>query len=134
MNIRNITNDDYNGYLDLLYELTQYTWNIDKSTFENSLKDPNRIILVIEDNKKLIGAGSIFILNKLHCNPFGQIEDVVIKKEYRQLGLGKQLIEQLISIGKAKNCYKIVLNSLKHNIVFYEKCGFVESGVQFKML
>ena len=132
--IRHIDSNDYNGYLELLFELSQYKHNIDKLSFDNLLTNKNCIILVIEFDNKIIGAGSLFILNKLHCNPFGQIEDVVIKKEYRHLGLGKKIINQLVSIGKTKNCYKIVLNCLKNNIEFYNKCGFIEAGFQFKII
>lgn len=130
--IRNITRDDYDhGYLELLFELTHYNSTYSKEYFCKYLENEQCCIQVIEYDSKIIGAGSLFILNKLHCNPFGQIEDVVITEKYRGLGLGKKMIERLISIAKERGCYKVVLNSLNHNKSFYLACGFTESGVQF---
>jgi len=43
----------------------------------------------------------------------GQIEDVIIKKEYCGLGLGKQIIKKLTKIGINKyKCYKIILSCI----------------------
>ena len=53
-------------------------------------------IIVIKLYDKIIGAGTIFKINKLHNNPIGQIEDVIINSEYRNKGLGKNIIEKLI--------------------------------------
>ena len=50
--------------------------------------------------------------------------DVIISEKYRGLGLGKKIIEELVKIGINEfKCYKIILNCLDKNILFYEKCG-----------
>jgi glucosamine-phosphate N-acetyltransferase len=86
-------------------------------------------------HKKIIGCGSFFILNKVHTNPIGQIEDVVIDKNYRGLGYGKLLIDFLVKFGKEKTtCYKIVLNCTQENLEFYHKCGFKEIANQCKYI
>lgn len=133
MIIRNIEKDDFNrGYLELLFELSNFKSTITQEEFNDYIENKKCIIKVVEIENKIIAAGSLFIMSKLHCNPFGQIEDVVVKKEYRKSGLGKQIVEILTETGKNLGCYKIVLNSLEHNIEFYNKCGFLQSGIQFK--
>lgn len=123
-------------YLYLLKQLTFYDYEIEDYEFtkryilnQNNLK----IFVILEDNK-LVAAGSIFKLEKLHNNPIGQIEDVVVDEEYRGKGYGKKIIETLTEYGIKKwNCYKIVLNSLEKNLKFYEKLDFIPSGFQMKL-
>ena len=136
--IREINFDDYNReYMDLLFEFTNYKHDMDQEKFNlylNSMQDFNKILVIYDKNSdKIIGAGTLFILSKLHNNPVGQIEDVIIKKEYRGLGLGKQIIKELTEIGINKyKCYKIILNCVDHNIDFYNKCYYSVVGVEMK--
>jgi len=136
---RNIEYDDFEkGYIDLMYEFTNYNYPITKEDFVNFIdthKNYKIIVIYSEIEKKIIGAGTIIIVRKIHNNPIGQIEDVIISEKYRKNGLGKQVIEKLIDIGKNEfKCYKIILNCLEKNIKFYENCGFIEVGVEMKLL
>jgi glucosamine-phosphate N-acetyltransferase len=137
--LRNIEYDDYDkGYMDLMFEFTNYNYPITKENFINFIiTNPNNKIIVIysEKEKRIIGAGTIMIVHKIHNNPIGQIEDIIISEKYRKNGLGKQIIEKLIDIGKNEyKCYKIILNCLQKNIKFYENCGFINVGVEMKLL
>jgi len=136
---RNIEYDDFDkGYMDLMYEFTNYNYPITKEEFINFIdthKNYKIVVIYSEIEKKIIGAGTIIIVHKIHNNPIGQIEDVIISEKYRKNRLGKQIIEKLIDIGKNEfKCYKIILNCLEKNIKFYENCGFVEVGVEMKLL
>lgn len=122
-----LNQNDYNEYVKLLFQLSHFDWNGEYQDV------PNRIIRVFKLNGEIIAAGSLFILNKLHCNPIGQIEDVVVSEKYRRNGYGKIIIKDLISIAKTMKCYKIVLNTLKHNEEFYNSCGFECVASQFKI-
>jgi len=133
---REIKPTDFTNYINLMFEFTDYKHNITQEQFNDQLD--NMIdyckIIVIEYNNNIIGAGSIFKIKKLHNNPIGQIEDIIITNQYRKYGLGKQLINKLVNIGfNDYNCYKITLNCLEKNIGFYEKCNFKISGIQFKL-
>lgn len=135
--IREIVDDDYNrGYFELMYEFSNYEKNVSKEEFETYIRNRDRVqIHVLEDNTsgRIIGIGTIFKIEKLHNNPIGQIEDVIITEAYRKDGLGSKIIERLAEIGINEfNCYKIVLNCLEKNIGFYEKCGFSLTGVQMR--
>lgn len=136
--IREIDETDLNnGYIELLYEFTNYKYDISREEFINYLirmKNINKIVVIYSFvEKKIIGAGTIFKIEKLHNNPVGQIEDVIISEKYRNKKLGSIIIDKLISIGYNEfNCYKIILNCLEKNIIFYNKNNFSEVGVQMK--
>jgi glucosamine-phosphate N-acetyltransferase len=137
--LRNIEYDDFDkGYMDLMFEFTNYQYPMTKENFINFIdKQKNYKIIVIysEEEKRIIGAGTIIIVHKIHNNPIGQIEDVIISEKYRKNGFGKKIIEKLIDIGKNEyKCYKIILNCLEKNIKFYENCGFINVGVEMKLL
>ena len=137
--IRCIENNDYIDYLNLMREFHNYNYEISYDIFCQQLKiliDNNFCnIFVIYSNieSKIIGAGSIFKLIKLHNNSIGQIEDVIITEKYRGFGYGKLLIEKLCDIGLNDfKCYKIILNCLDKNIKFYKKCNFIVAGSEMK--
>jgi RimJ/RimL family protein N-acetyltransferase len=137
--LRNIEYDDFDkGYMDLMFEFTNYQYPITKENFINFIdtqKNYKTIVIYSDKEKRIIGAGTIIIVHKIHNNPIGQIEDVIISEKYRNNGFGKQIIEKLIDIGKNEcKCYKIILNCLEKNIKFYENCGFINVGVEMKLL
>lgn len=124
---------DWRQYLDLMFEFTRYPYDLSREEFEQRLDEPGFVIIVLLDHDKLIGAGSLFVLRKLHNNPVGQIEDVVITKDYRNRGLGRRLVNELVDLGLQKMaCYKIILNCIDDNVVFYQKCGFKKAGCEMK--
>ena len=131
MNIRLLQYDDYfKGYMDLLYQLSHFEYKITFEQFKHYVDSKSCIIKVIEHGNKIICAGSLFVIDKLHCNPYAQIEDVVVDKSYRRKGLGKMIIQDLVSAGRPY--YKTVLNCVDENVEFYLSCGFVKSGSQMK--
>jgi glucosamine-phosphate N-acetyltransferase len=138
-NIRELIKDDYIQYLNIMYEFTNYKYELSKEEFEKHIDEmeSNKLkkILIITKDDELIGAGTIFKMVKLHNNPIGQIEDVIITEKFRNYGFGKILIKYLIEIGlKEFKCYKVILNCLEKNIGFYERCGFEEVGFEMKYI
>jgi predicted GNAT family N-acyltransferase len=127
--------DNYNEYLELMYEFTNYKKDVTIEDFKTYIdnRDKIRILVIYNDENKLIGTGTIFKLEKLHNNPIGQIEDVIISEKYRGNGLGKLIIEKLVLVGLNEfKCYKVILNCLDKNIDFYKKCNFNIVGVEMK--
>ena len=76
--------------------------------------------------------GSILIEQKIIHNmgKVAHIEDIVIDKNYRKMGLGSKMINKLKKIAKDNNCYKIILNCNEKLITYYEKYGFSQKNVQ----
>ena len=137
--LRELTFSDYEEYLKLMLEFTNYAYNITSDEFKLTLDKMNinniNKIIVLVNNNNIIGAGTIFRIEKLHNNPIGQIEDVIISEKYRNKGYGNIIIKKLVDIGlNNMKCYKIILNCLEYNIGFYEKCGFQKVGVEMKYI
>ena len=128
--------DDYDsGYLELMQEFSNYKKDVSREAFEQYVANSvDRRIMVLRNNEhKIIGAGTIFKIEKLHNNAIGQIEDVMISEQYRGKGLGKLIVRHLTQIGLDDFlCYKVTLNCLDKNIGFYDKCDFETTGVQMK--
>ena len=136
MNVRPIQcNDYYKNYLSLIEQLTiveKEKINYEQfKIFVESLSN-NHIIIVIEDNNKIIGSGTLLIENKVIHNmgSVGHIEDIIIHNNYRKLGLGKKIIDELVNISIKANCYKTILDCSEKNSNFYEKSGFTKKEIQ----
>ena len=132
---RLIEKDDFNkGYIELLQEFANFKTPITESYFTSYIEKTHNFvrIYVIEDKttNKIIGAGSLFILPKLHIgvNKIGTIEDIIVNTDYRGKGLGKLLVNKLAEVGKDMNCYKVMLNCKPHTEEFYKKSGFIRQG------
>jgi len=128
-------NDYYKDYLTLLEQLTIVEEEkidfIQFQSFVNNLSNKH-IIIVIEDNNKIIGTGTLLIENKVIHNMglVGHIEDIVIHNNYRKQGLGKKLIDELINISIQSNCYKSILDCNEKNVNFYQNSGFIQKEIQ----
>lgn len=135
--IKNLDFEDWEIYLSLLKQLSNYDYETKKEIFckqYEMLQNTCKILVLLEDDI-IVAAGSIFKLIKLHNNPVAQIEDVVVDENYRGKGYGKMIVEALTKIGKEEwNCYKVVLNCLTKNIEFYKKLNYEVVGHQLKFI
>lgn len=133
--IRELNIEDYENYLELMYQFTNYEYKTNLEKFKRKLNNDNLKVFILINQNKIIGSGSIFKLEKLHNNSVGLIEDVIIDENFRGKSYGKKIIQHLKDYGiKNWGCYKVILNCIESNNVFYEKCGFEKCGVQFKII
>ena len=104
MFFRKLNSDDYsNEYFNLLSQLTEV--NPDKITrdmfskFIDNLHENHQIIVIERDNR-IVASGTLLIENKLihGISKVCHIEDIVVDKNFRGLGLGKDLINYLTEI------------------------------------
>ena len=137
---RELEETDYEGYIELMQKFKKYDYIVTRENFSiylNKMKveDLAKIVVLYSPTKKrILGAGTVFILNKLHYRPVGQIEDVVITRSLRGLGFGHTLINNLKYIALQEyNCYNVILHCDEENVRFYEKCGFSKSGVEMRI-
>lgn len=72
---------------------------------------------------KAIGTGRL--------DPRGKIGRVAVSKEYRGLGIGKKLMEELESVARAKEMKRVYLNAQESVIHFYVKLGYSAHGETF---
>ena len=128
--IREIEEDDLEkGFLETL-DFLRNASGIDKNKAREILKDiiqnPNHIIYVAIDNKKIVGSTTLLIEQKfIHDGGLvGHIEDVVVRKDYEGKGIGIKLVTSMLERAKEKNCYKTILDCKDDVKQFYERIGF----------
>ncbi|ARM74710.1 hypothetical protein B6F84_00845 [Acidianus manzaensis] len=90
------------------------------------MKLEKRIVIVAEINKKAIGIADLAIGSYRSSHTANLA--ISIRREYRNIGVGKKLIE----LGKQKGVkviYLEVMKNNKHAIHLYEKIGFRNTGI-----
>ena len=118
-----------NGFLETL-DFLRNASGLDKNKAREILKkikqNPNHIIHVAIDDRKVVGTTTLFIEQKLiHDGGFvGHIEDVVVRKDYEGKGVGIRLVTSMLERAKEKNCYKTILDCKDDVKKFYERIGF----------
>ena len=128
--IREIEEDDLEkGFLealDFLRNASGLNKNNAKEILKKIKQNPNHIIHVAIDDKKIIGSTTLFIEQKfIHDGGLvGHIEDVVVRKDYEGRGIGMKLVISLLDVAKQRKCYKTILNCEDILKPFYEKIGF----------
>ena len=128
--IREIEQDDLEkGFLealDFLRNASGLNKNNAKEILKKIKQNPNHIIHVAIDDRKIIGSTTLFIEQKfIHDGGLvGHIEDVVVRKDYEGRGIGMKLVISLLDVAKQRKCYKTILNCEDSLKQFYEKIGF----------
>ena len=125
---------DYN-YLSTIFniysELTQ-SKAIPYNTFKNiiiSLPDNHEIyvckynnypagLITLITEKKLIHGGSLV----------GHIEDLAVHRDYKNMSIGKTLLNYCIDKCRISGCYKLILNCNEQLKTYYEKNSFIDTG------
>jgi glucosamine-phosphate N-acetyltransferase len=134
-NIRELNCSDYNNYLELINDFR--TTYFSEQDFINILDNLHNIkIYVIEKDSKLVASATLNIEQKFihNCGKLAHVEDVCVKKEFRNSGYGKIIINKLIEEAKNMKCYKITLYCSENNSNFYKKYGFEITGNQMSQL
>ena len=145
MKIRKATKKDLKSLNELQLALADYECflcktlkkpeSVKKKYFNNykkKIKSKNCIFFVAEDKGKIIGyvLGEIETPEHPHIfNKRGYIVDAFILKEYRRMGMGEQLFQELIKWFKSKGVKWIKVGVYANNfnsIKFWGKMGFKE--------
>ena len=125
--IRKIEEGDLeNGFLetlDFLRNASGLDKNVAKEILKKIKQNPNHIIHVATDGKKIVGTTTLFIEQKFIHNGglVGHIEDVVVRKDCEGKGIGIKLIMSMLERAKEKNCYKTILDCKDDVKQFYER-------------
>jgi GNAT superfamily N-acetyltransferase len=67
------------------------------------------------------------------CRPFLVIENVIVAKDFRKMGIGKALIGNIENIARKHNCYYSILISSDHRKeahTFYDSLGYGDTKVR----
>jgi len=141
ISIRRAQIRDIQDILEILYELERprpvdnKEIKIFKNKVEDYFSDPQKTILVAEFESKIAGVVSVVYLRRLNRAKLEMyIPELVVSKEFRHKGIGKQLLIHCFDLAKKKNCYRIRLESGNHrkeSHKFYKKLGFEQSSLSF---
>ena len=135
--IRKGIKEDLPSALELIKELADYENSLQEVTIK--LEDlendgfgdhPYFWFLVAENNTEIIGLSFFGIRYSTWKGKILFLEDFVIKKNYRRLGIGSKLFEETIKICKTKNLNGMAWQVLDWNssaIDFYKKYNAVIS-------
>ena len=88
-------------------------------------------ILVLKVNDKVIGMVSLlYSISTALGGKVAIVEDMVIDKDYRNQGFGKELFNEAIRFSKERNCLRLTLLTDYNNSIavgFYKSFGFKTS-------
>ena len=136
MEIRKATGTDAEDLKTLYFDyLTHYppTEEQDMQQWADMLnkfeKDDNMHLLVAIEDGKAVSSVQMAIVESLTHNvrPFAVLENVVTHEDYRKKGYASALLERATEIAKARNCYKVFLetgSNRESTLNFYRNNGF----------
>lgn len=133
---RPVKSSDLSQYVDTLKVLTT-VGDISPDQFHKLVaqweKNPEIYFprVIADENDHVVATGMLVVEQKLihGCGKVGHVEDIAVAKNQQGKKLGNFLIELLSELARANGCYKVILDCSAHNVGFYEKCGYKDSGV-----
>jgi ribosomal protein S18 acetylase RimI-like enzyme len=149
--VRSIVKDDVAAFWELRLEgllrnpesfATSYEESVNlsvESVLERiSETDDHYIVGAFTDNDDLIGMSGFIRDKRLKLSHKGTIWGVYVTADYRQQGIGRKMIEEIITRAKRlKGLTQINLSTMATNIAgirLYESMGFQTYGVERKAL
>lgn len=101
-----------------------------EQAWEDILADPRTHLFLLECGGVPVSTCVLYILQNLTrgARPYGLIENVVTRREFRNRGFGTVLLTAVLEYAWNENCYKVMLlTGRREQNVFrlYEKAGFV---------
>ncbi len=121
-----MTLEDLNQIADILVSDFDDYWNYD--TLRNELKTENSKYLVAKMNEEIVGFSGIKIMVDE-----ADIMNLVVKKTFRNQGLGTLLLKKLKDLSRKLNCISITLEVMEENypaIHLYKNLGFTQIGIR----
>ena len=95
----------------------------------------NHQIIIIEENKNILGTGTLFIEDKMTYGgcKMGHIENILIDTNYRGQKLGERLVKYLLNIAEENKCYRVDLTCNKELEEFYKKNKFTKNQISMSI-
>jgi len=131
MEIRKLTEDDLVSLAGLYKQFWGEASSLEKmrATFQRLEKNPNYILLVADQQNQLVGTVMGIICEELYgdCSPFMVVEDVIVDKHQRRLGIGSSLMREMEQCAVEYNCNYIIFvteSERKDAHRFYESLGY----------
>ena len=121
-----MNNTDFEAISPILSSEFDDFWST--NTLKEELQNENSTYIVAKINQEIVGFAGIWkSVDDVH------ITDIVVKKNYRQKGIGSTLLQELISLTKKMNYKELTLEVNAKNDPakkLYLKYGFKELGIR----
>lgn len=109
-------------------------------TFEEYARDLDNMLphnygqVAIFDKETCVGISGFWIGTKLWCGKYLELDNIVVKNEYRSKGVGQMLFDYLAIKAKEQECTMMALDSYTTNYKahkFFYNNGFAPRGFHF---
>jgi GNAT superfamily N-acetyltransferase len=140
--IRNARRDDLQALIELYQHLSpgddKPTMPLAADIFERLHAYAGSAIIVAEIDGVLRASCTLIVIPNLTKGgiPYALIENVVTHQQFRNQGLGKQVLGHAADAAWQAGCYKIMLltgSKKPETLQFYRSAGFEQSKVGFQM-
>ncbi len=139
MEIREAKEEDIGAILALQTQIyrTEKIADGAEEALKNQLRDETCNVLIAQENGKIIATSTIYLIEvAIRNQPYALFEGLVVDKGERGKGTGTAMLNKMIEVARAKNCYKIIFTSGTDRLdahKLYEKLGFKKWGLEFRM-
>ena len=126
-------------YLLLLSQLTKTDY-LDTEVFKEILSDIFKMGIIYvgiigwpdSEDFEIVATGTLIIEPKLFRSGknVGHIEDIIVTKHMRGMGISQQILNNLKNEARENNCYKVILDCIDSVRPVYHKNGFNQMGSQ----
>jgi len=136
-NIRKAENQDLDFVYKAICELENEVLDFEffKIIFNENISNPRNLYLIAENETEGLGFISFHTQNLLHhCGLVGEIQEFFIRQKYRGQGVGKLLINEILSFAEKNALKSIEVTTNKkrvENVAIYENLGFTLSHNKF---
>jgi GNAT superfamily N-acetyltransferase len=97
--------------------------------WQGILNDPAQNYLVAEVEGEIVASCVLVVIANLTrgARPYGLIENMVTHPDFRQRGIGTQLLKAALALAWEQKCYKVMLLTGRKDeatLCFYQQAGF----------
>ena len=119
-------------------DATEKTAEIKRTVYNDMIKGDRGLVLVAEENGKLLGMSSIsFNLALRYEQSYCQLEELVVDSSARGKNVGGLLVSGAVEQARQAGCNDFglyLMPQTEHNRPFYEKYGFTALGTEMRQL
>ena len=133
LKIEAIQETDLSDVVDLLQNLSIFRPKLSGSLFWDHSKQDNVFSCVGRVNGEVVAYASLVVELKIRGGRLGHIEDVIVRPDKQNRGIGSKMIEHVLEVARQQDCYKVVLASRSESRAFYEFLGFHTHSNSFEL-
>ena len=112
---------EFDAYYMLRWEVLRKPLGGSLESTKDEFESKSYHVIAITSKGEILGVGRLHDINNESC----QIRYMAIKDKYRNLGIGRGIVINLIEQAQKENKKKIILHSRENSVNFYKKNGFI---------